>query len=198
MNRTEMKDLTISWITISFAFAWVLSNFNLIGIVRNTGADVGTFIQMMPIALIATGTGFIFHELAHRTVAKKFGAHAEYRMWPHMLAVAAIFSLVMGVVFAAPGAVYIYGKQITRKQNGIISLAGPAANIILAIVFFTAYLFTSNAYLAKVFFITMYVNGFLAFFNLLPVWQLDGSKVFKWNPLIWAVFFIPLLFIFFL
>ena len=34
------------------------------------------------------------------------------------------------------------------------------------------------------------VNFFFAFFNLLPILMLDGSKVFAWNKLIWAFFFL--------
>ena len=31
------------------------------------------------------------------------------------------------------------------------------------------------------------INGYLAFFNLIPLGILDGAKVIKWNPLIWFV-----------
>jgi Zn-dependent protease len=30
------------------------------------------------------------------------------------------------------------------------------------------------------------VNAFLAVFNLIPFYPLDGEKVNSWNPLLWA------------
>jgi Zn-dependent protease len=35
------------------------------------------------------------------------------------------------------------------------------------------------------------VNLWLAAFNLIPVPPLDGSKVFAWSKLIWAIIAIP-------
>ena len=46
-----------------------------------------------------------------------------------------------GIAFAAPGAVYIHGNYISREQNGKISLAGPATNIILRVVLFAHAIF---------------------------------------------------------
>ncbi|MEM0173803.1 MAG: peptidase M50, partial [Sulfolobaceae archaeon] len=33
-------------------------------------------------------------------------------------------------------------------------------------------------------------NSFVAFFNLLPLGQLDGYKIFRWNVVIWSIMFI--------
>ncbi len=30
-------------------------------------------------------------------------------------------------------------------------------------------------------------NSYLAVFNLIPIWNLDGSKVLGWNILVWIV-----------
>ncbi len=37
-----------------------------------------------------------------------------------------------------------------------------------------------------------YFNFFLALFNMLPIFVLDGAKVFRWNKLLWAAVFVPL------
>ncbi len=194
LKQKEINDLIVSWLTISLSFAWVLSNFNLVGLFSGNLA-IGGFIEFLPITLIATGTGFIFHELAHRYTAIHFGAHAEYRMWPNMLLLAAGFSLFFGFVFAAPGAVYIFGKNISRKENGLISLAGPATNIFISILFLL-FFFYFQGMLSELFLWVAYINFFLGLFNLLPIGPLDGGKVFKWSPMIWGIFFIPLAIIF--
>lgn len=34
-----------------------------------------------------------------------------------------------------------------------------------------------------------YTNLYLAFFNMIPIPPLDGSKVIAWNFLVWLIFF---------
>ncbi|PIU21686.1 MAG: hypothetical protein COT15_00960 [Candidatus Diapherotrites archaeon CG08_land_8_20_14_0_20_34_12] len=195
MKSKEKKDLFVSWITVSIAFAFVLSP-NLLNLL--------SFATALPISLVGVGTGFVLHELGHRQVAKHYGAHAEYRAWKWGLILALALPIItLGkFVFAAPGAVYIYGPNITREQNGIISLAGPAMNIIIAIIaVLTAFFIigTGGGFLYTIAIYTMMINLFLAFFNMIPVPPLDGSKVMMWDVRIWAIIFVPLLayFIFF-
>jgi Zn-dependent protease len=89
--------------------------------------------------------------------------------------------------------VYIYGPHIDRRQNGIISYAGPLTNIIIAALFFAlGIMFAKMEVVAMVARFGMGVNLFLALFNLLPVPPLDGSKVFAWNKALWAITFVPL------
>ncbi|MEK6941824.1 MAG: site-2 protease family protein [archaeon] len=180
--ENETTGLFISWVTITLAFALVLSEKFL---------NFGSFLSVLPVAAIGVGTGFVLHELAHKYVAIHYGAKAEFRYWNLGLILAIVLPLITfgNFLFAAPGAVYIYGKEISRKQNGIISLAGPAANIILALAFLA---FAFSGFFPKVFFNVAFINIFLAAFNLLPVFPLDGSKVFAWNPAIWGIFFVPL------
>jgi len=181
MQRSEFLDLFLSWLTISLAFSWVLSEL-----------QYSAMLSKFPVVAIAVGSGFVFHELAHRFVAKKFKAHAFYKAWPFGLAFVLI-TAVFGFIFAAPGAVYIYGNHIDRKKNGLISLAGPLTNILLAFIF-AVFLFTSlsNSFLWQVGSIGLQINLWLALFNLIPIGPLDGQKVFVWNPIVWACAFVPL------
>lgn len=196
MRSVEKKELIISWITISVAFAFFWSD-----ILR-----LDEFARFLPISFFAVGTGFVFHELAHRTVARHYGCFAEYRMWKEGLLLALILPIIsLGhLFFAAPGAVYIYGPHLRRKEHGIISLAGPLTNIIIALLFLFAAGFIEASgflptpYLIKLLLSTASLNLWFAFFNLIPLPPLDGSKVFIWNPLVWAVLFFPLLGLFFL
>ena len=186
--KREMRDLLISWLTISLAFSFVLSKNFL---------SLFSFFEALPIALIGVGTGFILHELAHKYVAIRYGAHAEFRAWYFGLAFAIILPLITfgNFLFAAPGAVYIYG-DVSRKQNGIISLSGPLTNIVLGIIFLALALVSGYGFFYSVFSSVAMINLFLAAFNLIPVFPLDGSKVLAWNAIVWAVFFVPLAFLF--
>lgn len=177
-SRTELSHLLISWLTISLAFAWVTSSI----------LNLADFVAVLPTTLVAVATGFILHELAHKYVAIFFKAHAEYRMWVNGLVLAVVLALFVRVVFAAPGATYVYGSHITHKQNALISIAGPLVNLAVAGLFFALFLTNTWANLSLT---VAYVNLFLATFNLIPIRPLDGSKVMSWKPVVWAAIFIP-------
>lgn len=185
MKQKESIQLIISWLTISFAFAVMMSD-GLLGILR--------FPQALPVAIVAVGTGFIFHELAHRNVARHFGVHAEYRLWVEGL----IFTLLIPIIsagnffFAAPGAVYIYDDgKIGKNENGIISAAGPATNIVLGFFFLALIIALGPTGLFEMILIySASINFYLAFFNLLPFFILDGAKVISWNAGIWGAMFL--------
>lgn len=174
MDGAELSHILISVVTISLAFAFATEGFGDV-----TPQFAGTFITI----LLTVGLGFILHELAHRQVAKRYGAHARYQAWTIGLVIAVVMAIAFGFVFAAPGAVYIYGKQLTRDKYGKVALAGPAANFLLAIGFlFLAY----SAPDASGFAITgAYVNAFLGAFNLIPIAPFDGQKIYAWSQRVW-------------
>jgi Zn-dependent protease len=98
-------------------------------------------------------------------------------------------------VFAAPGATLINtaGREMTKKENGIISLAGPLMNLILTVPFLLCLvagvllggtsinIFTPSGILFYLGVAGFRVNSMLAFFNMLPVGPLDGKKILRWN-----------------
>ncbi|ACV24058.1 site-2 protease family protein [Methanocaldococcus fervens] len=176
-SEREIIDLTISVLAIAFIFTY--PNFSMI-----------VFI----ISLIAVGSGFIFHELMHRTVARRYGAWSEFRAWYEGLLLALILKIFLGATFIAPGAVYIYKDYLTTEENGKIALAGPITNVALAFIFLILTLgFKPNSLLWWMGKYGFYINLFLAGFNMLPIPPFDGEKVLRWNPIIWAVFGLPLI-----
>lgn len=180
MKSQERNDLLVSWFTLSIAFALVISDsfFNLLSLA-----------EAVPIALIGVGTGFIFHEMAHRQVARHFGFHAEFRAWNNGLIMAVAFAIItLGrFTFAAPGATYIFANHISRKKNGIISIAGPVVNTILGFVLIFLAVIVSNGIASKILMHAGLINFWFAFFNLLPIGPLDGKKVMAWNIWAWAI-----------
>ncbi len=190
LGNQELTDLLISWISLSAAFAFVFSD---------GGLSVTSFGSALAIAALAVGTGFLMHELAHKYVAIHFGAKAEYRAWNLGLMIALGVAIFAGFIFAAPGAVYIFGKKVSVKENGIISLAGPAMNVVVGIIAFLIAGAYSTSQIGNVAAVVGSINFYLALFNLLPVFVLDGAKVFAWNKAVWAALFFPLAyFVFFM
>lgn len=178
-TASEIRDIIISMLAISFAFALLLS--------RSTGFNITVITTLMPITLIVVGFGFVFHELSHKFVAIRYGYWAEYKMWIQGLFLALITPL-FGFIFAAPGAVYIHGEYISKEENGKISVSGSITNIIFASFFLLILIaLPNNIYITTLAFYGVFINGFLAFFNQLPFFGLDGSKVIKWNPFVWIL-----------
>ncbi len=197
-SSQEKIDLLISWITLSVAFTIVLVNFNLTSIFAGGNFGYLPIVIAAPIALVAVGTGFVFHELAHRQAARHFGFVSEYRAWYPILGLAVVFAFLTGWILAAPGATYFFGQNVTRKQDGIISVAGPVVNVILGIILLLLSLAFTSELLQIVLIASARINFFFALFNLLPIWILDGKKVLAWNPGVWFLaILIPALSIFF-
>ena len=183
----EVRDIIIAWAALGFAFAVSLASRGLLG---GGGIDLFTFGYVFLVSLLTVGPGFVFHELSHKFVAQRYGFWAEFRMWPMGLVLALITSL-LGFIFAAPGATYIQGMNISQSENGKISLAGPLTNVAIAIMFFP-FLAFGPGFLQDLGSIGVPINIFLALFNMLPIGPLDGSKVFRWNIIVWLVVIVPL------
>jgi len=105
----EKKDLLLSWIILSLAFTLVLLRIRFFGDILNSGKPLPLELAIL-IAFVAVGTGFVFHEIAHRQAARHFGFHSEYRAWYKMLGLAVVIAAVSGWIIAAPGATYFLGK----------------------------------------------------------------------------------------
>jgi Zn-dependent protease len=182
-SKLELVDIAKAWLAISIAFAFVLTNTSLInGTISNVFSL--QFVIYFLIALFTAGIGFLFHELAHKFAAQKFGCVAEFRAFDQMLYIAVGLAVFIGFIFAAPGAVMISGR-ITRKENGIISIAGPATNYALAAIFL--FLSAVLPQFGMIFFIGFFINAWLGLFNMIPFGNFDGLKIFHWNRILWAV-----------
>lgn len=186
-SQIEVRDIVIAWLALGLAFT--LSVVSRSGLYGGAGVDPLTYFFL---ALVTVGPGFVFHELSHKFVAQKYGFWAEFRMWPMGLLLALATS-ILGFIFAAPGATYISGMNISKSENGRISVAGPAVNVVIAILFLPFAIFEpSTSFLAQLGGFGAYINLFLAWFNLIPFGPLDGSKVFRWSVPLWAATFVPI------
>ncbi|MCK9293020.1 MAG: site-2 protease family protein [archaeon] len=192
-KHNEVKDIVIAWLVISLCFTIVLSGYHLFSSQLKEFTIIN-FLIFLGVSLIVTGTSFILHELAHKYTAIRFGAKAKFVKWKNSLLFSIGLSFLVGFVFVAPGAVYIYGKRLSVKEEGITSLAGPVINIIMGFVFFGLAFLGLPAIIITY---GIFINFWIALFNLIPIGPLDGKSIFLWNPIIWLVTIaIPVLFLF--
>lgn len=184
--RSEVLDLLISWVVLSFSFAIFMSSS----------------FERLPLSIVysslGVGSAFILHELAHRQVAKAYDLEARYRAWYLGLLVTLAIALINAVVklpilFAAPGAVVIYGYwgRVNPVAELRVAESGPLTNIAVGIVAWVALLATPpTPIITDSLHYIMRINSWIAFFNLLPLPPLDGSKIFKRSFVEWVIMFV--------
>lgn len=126
---------------------------------------------------------FMLHELAHKFVAQLYGLWAEFRTDLSFVAIT-LLSAVLPIKILAPGAVMISGP-VTTELGGKIALAGPLTNALMAMTIHVLASVTPFHWLMS----GAMINALLAFFNLLPLFLLDGQKVFAWDRVVWGLAF---------
>jgi len=136
--------------------------------------------------LLAFGISLSVHEAAHAWMADRLGdptAKLSNRLTLNPLAhidpLGTLMLFVFGFGWGKPVPFDPYNLRNPRRDAGLISLSGPAANLILAAILsvilrlFTIYYLIFNILLVPI--ITLNVRW--AIFNLLPFHPLDGGKV---------------------
>lgn len=138
-----------------------------------------------------------FHEFAHAFAASKEGDYTARAMKRYTLAPFAhidmtglLLLLFFGFGYAKPVPVDLRNLKHGRRSEIFVALAGVVTNIILGVVFALIYGFLKNIWpalfenygflsmLYDFFFQYMVLLNFVfAFFNILPIYPLDGFRV---------------------
>jgi len=195
----EISSIIIAWLVLSVAITYQ----NFVGLFTGIGS-----LEIVIAGFVATATGFIIHEMGHKFVAIRRGYVAHFRLWMWGLLLT-LFVVVFsggGIVFGAPGAVYIapaamaaYGYDSTyrprdpEQENMVISAAGPGINLAFAVAFLGLFLAAPlGSFLSTIAQFGFALNVGLGSFNMLPVPPLDGSKIFRKNLIVGLGLALPL------
>ena len=155
-------------------------------------------IKIILVYLIAIGSGFILHELAHKIMAQYYNFVSEFRADFQSLFFIFVIAFFSPFLILAPGAVWVLGRP-SLKQNGFISIVGPLTNLTIALICFWLILLSNpSSFLFLVLTITIKVNLILGIFNMLPFWVLDGAKIIKWDKIAYFGLLIMLVSLFFI
>ena len=195
----EIRDIVLADVVLSVAVALTLSG-GVVFASKSVSSVPGGILGLLSIAAIGVTLSFVLHELMHKFVAQRYGAIAGFRTSLTGLAITLITG-AFGFLLGIPGATMIYAHSFGRRENGIVSLAGPLTNFVvfgasLAVLFALGP--AQNSYLAYMLSFTVFISILLAFFNMLPIFPLDGSKVLAWNKPVYigtmAVIFVLMLY----
>ncbi len=147
-------------------------------------------LYSLPGILIA----IVFHEFAHGIVSDKLGdptprstGRLSLSPLPHIDIIGFILMLLVGFGWAKPVQINPSYYKKPRRDEILVSIAGPLMNIIIAFIFlgFIKALFVFGMNLGNnifeilfyMFFYAMSINIMLFLFNLIPIYPLDGSHV---------------------
>ncbi|ASI13504.1 S2P/M50B family intramembrane-cleaving metalloendopeptidase [Candidatus Mancarchaeum acidiphilum] len=191
--KEEIKEIVIADLVLTIAFTLSLMG----GLFSRSPNFVERFAIYLPGIFIIVTLTFVLHELMHRQVAKHFGAVASFQYSVNGLLIT-LATGVFGFIFGIPGATVIYTNNFTRKEEGLVSIAGPLMNFAVFVLFFAIFImspYINNSYVTLIAALGMFISILLAFFNMLPIMPLDGAKVLNWNK---KVYFSSMVIIFIL
>ncbi|NJK81418.1 MAG: site-2 protease family protein [Chloroflexaceae bacterium] len=149
------------------------------------------FFRNLLIAMFTAGLAVVIHEYAHRLLARSYGADAYFKANDGMLVMSILIAFASFFV-AAPGAVYPRGF-LSQQRIGMVALAGPASNFLLAGIFMAIFIVLSITQTPvpifwRILIIMAYdINAWLGLFNLIPIAPFDGEKIWRWNRVVFGI-----------
>lgn len=154
--------------------------------------NIREFILLLPVILIA----LTFHEFAHALSANALGDPTPRQMnrltlnpLAHLDPIGTILLFIAHFGWAKPVPVNPYFFRKPIRDMGIVAVSGPASNLIQALLFGVVIRILIAGGIGEGSFynfilafsiLAIQINLILAFFNLLPLYPLDGSRILRW------------------
>ena len=160
--------------------------------------DIAQLIQTVAIYALPVLFAITVHEAAHGYAARHFGDDTAWKMGrvtlnpvPHIDLMGTILMPLL-LYFATSGAfLFGYAKPVPVRFGNLrhpkrdmvwVALAGPAANLVMALIWGALFYVFHGAGITEIFFLKMCQGGMLVnvvmfAFNLFPLPPLDGGRI---------------------
>lgn len=118
---------------------------------------------IVAIFTIVAFISILIHEAGHALAGRHFGADPAIKL------------------HAFGGVTFLPGGRFSRTQSILVTAAGPAAGLVLGLIFWLLYQQFAHTHpvLRVTFAIGQHVNFFWTFLNLLPIQPLDGGQILR-------------------
>jgi Zn-dependent protease len=161
--------LDLSWFIIAFLLSWSLAKGFFPA--STPGLSVETYWWMGWVGVMGLFLSIVIHEFSHSLVARKFG-------------------IPMGgiTLFIFGGVAEMNEEPPNPKSEFWMAIVGPITSIVLGFLFYlTSSLEQQMGWPSSALGVLNYlgwINWFLAFFNMVPAFPLDGGRVLR--SALWA------------
>jgi len=144
---------------------------------------------------IALLIAITIHEFSHALTADKLGdptaslaGRISLNPLKHLDPIGTLMLLFFRFGWGKPVPFDPFNLRHPKRDTALISLAGPASNLILALVCALILKLIPTAFITSIILIPIIImNVNLAIFNLLPIPPLDGAKIlYGFLPMNWA------------
>ena len=161
-------NIGVTWLLAALLIAWALAVGAFPRLYK--GLAPSLYWSMAVVAVIGLGVSIVLHELAHTFAARAFGVQIRKI-----------------TLFLLGGASELTEQPPSPSAELLIALAGPALSFVLGVVFAACSVVAARAggpaALSNVLHYLGLVNVFLAVFNMVPAFPLDGGRVLR--ALVW-------------
>ena len=187
-DRQELNGIVVSILLLG-----LIVGFNDGRPVFELGHWVFNFINSIIIVTLAV----LVHHTAQRLLGIYMGFRVQHRLWFYGLAIGLFLAVLTNgaVIFIGSSAIMLtvlerhrlgyFRDGLSYWANGWISLVGPLANILMALILKFMVFLPNNALIEK----AIVVNIALAISQMLPIPHLDGANVFFASRLVYMFSF---------